>query len=104
MYIYSVTINIENNVEKEWLDWMRNTHIPAVLKTGKFSKALLSQVMIEEEMGGVTYSVQYTTESLDTLRAYQQENEPNLQQETERKFAGKYVAFRTELQVIQEFI
>jgi len=104
MYIYSVTVNIEKNVEKEWLDWMRNTHIPAVLKTGKFSKALMSQVMIEEEMGGVTYSVQYTTDSPETLHAYQREDAQRLQQETERKFAGKYVAFRTELQVIQEFI
>ncbi|MBL4746339.1 MAG: DUF4286 family protein [Flavobacteriaceae bacterium] len=104
MYIYSVTVNIEKNVEKEWLDWMRNTHIPAILKTGKFSKALLSQVMIEEEMGGVTYSLQYTTDSLETLRAYQQEDAPSLQKETEQKFSGKYVAFRTELQVIQEFI
>ncbi|PCI33038.1 MAG: hypothetical protein COB60_08335 [Flavobacteriaceae bacterium] len=103
MYIYSVTVNIEKNVEKEWLDWMRNTHIPAVLNTKKFNKALMSQVMIEEEMGGVTYSVQYTCNSKETLQAYHQENADALRQETERKFAGKYVAFRTELQIIQEF-
>jgi phosphoribosylamine-glycine ligase len=37
------------------------------LATGKFTAARMVRVLIEEEMGGVTYSVQYTTDSKETL-------------------------------------
>lgn len=50
MYIYNVTINVENSIHLQWLDWMKNSHIPAMLATNKFSKALMTKVMVEEEM------------------------------------------------------
>ena len=70
MYIYNVTINIENSIHDTWVHWMKTEHIPAMLDTRKFSKALMTKVMVEEEMGGTTYSVQYTTDSKETLEKY----------------------------------
>ncbi|MBQ0734928.1 DUF4286 family protein [Aquimarina celericrescens] len=101
MYIYNVTINIEESVHDLWLDWMQNKHIPDMLSTGKFSKALMTKVLVEEEMGGITYSVQYTTSDKETLQRYYDEDADRLRKETER-FAGKFVAFRTELEIVSE--
>ena len=61
MYIYNVTVNIEETIHDEWVRWMNEEHIPEMLATGKFTKALMTKVLVEEEMGGVTYSIQYTT-------------------------------------------
>ncbi|MDP3312763.1 DUF4286 family protein [Lutibacter sp.] len=102
MYIYNVTINIDEKYDEEWLNWMKKTHIPAMLATGKFSKAKLVQVMIDEEMGGTTYSVQYTTDSLETLQEYYKDDAARLQEEGLKLFKDKFVAFRTELKVITE--
>ena len=102
MYIYNVTINIDESVHDEWYRWMREKHIPDMLSTEKFSKAKMSQLMIKEEMGGITYSVQYTTDSLETLQEYYNENAATLQEEGLRLFKDKFVAFRTELKVITE--
>lgn len=101
MYIYNVTINIQEEVEQQWLDWMRTEHIPAMLQTGKFSKALLTRVNVEEPMGGVTYSAQYTTLNKATLQAYYKENAAELRSQIKR-FEGKFVVFRTELEIIHE--
>lgn len=101
MYIYNVTINIEESIHEQWLKWMKTEHIPAMLATGKFHKALMSRVVIEEEMGGLTYSVQYTTDSKETLERYYSENADSLRAQS-RPFEGKFVAFRTELEVIGE--
>ena len=101
MYIYNVTINIEETNHTKWLEWMKNEHIPDMLATGKFSKALMSRVLVEEEMGGVTYSVQYTTDSKKTLEQYYKQDAEHLRAKT-NKFAGQFVAFRTELEVISE--
>lgn len=102
MYIYNVTVNIDESVHAEWLNWMKTSHIPAMLATGKFSKALMTRVMVEEDMGGITYSVQYTTDSRSTLEKYYAEDSEKLREQT-NIFKGKFVAFRTELQVVKEF-
>ena len=101
MYIYNVTINIESDSHDAWLNWMKTEHIPAMLDTGKFSKALMTKVQVEEEMGGSTYSVQYTTDSKETLEKYYAEDAETLRAQS-NKFAGKFVAFRTELEVVCE--
>ena len=104
MYIYNVTINIENTVHDKWLDWMKKKHIPEMLATGKFSQAKMTRVVVEEEMGGITYSVQYTTDSKETLERYYKEDAPRLRKESNQLFSGKFVAFRTELDVVFEKI
>ena len=101
MYIYNVTINIDETVHNEWVDWMKNEHIPDMLATGKFSKALMTKVLVQEEMGGITYSIQYTTNSKETLQQYYSEDADRLRTESQR-FAGKFVAFRTELEIVSE--
>ncbi|MEM0517690.1 MULTISPECIES: DUF4286 family protein [Aequorivita] len=101
MYIYNVTINVDQAIHDTWLNWMKTVHIPAMLATGKFKKALLTRVVIEEEMGGTTYSVQYTTDSKETLEKYYSENADKLRAQS-NPFEGKFVAFRTELEVIGE--
>lgn len=101
MIIYNVTINIEESIQQSWLHWMQNEHIPEMLATGKFSKAVMTRVLVEEETGGITYSVQYRTDSMETLQRYYQEDAARLRGQS-KPFEGKFVAFRTELEVISE--
>lgn len=102
MFIYNVTINIDETVHKEWLTWME-AHIPAVLNTGKFISAKLTEVLVDEEMGGKTYSVQYTAANREELDNYYKEDADKLQVESLKKFGDKMLAFRTELKLIKEF-
>ena len=100
MYIYNVTINIEESVHDEWTEWMKEVHIPEMLATGKFTEAKMCRVMVEEEMGGLTYSIQYTTKDRATLGQYYQEDAERLRQDGMERFANKFVAFRTELEMV----
>lgn len=102
MIIYNVTINIEDSVHDEWLTWIK-THIPKVLSTGKFDGATFSKVMVEEEMGGQTYSIQYRSYSREALDKYYEEDADALRQEGLKKFADKMLAFRTELEVVDTY-
>lgn len=101
MYIYNVTTNIQEDVHDEWVQWMKNEHIPDMLNTGKFLKVLMSRVMVEEQMGGITYSVQYTAQSKEMLQKYYDENAADLRSRS-KAFEGKFVAFRTEMEVVKE--
>jgi len=102
MYIYNVTINVEETIHDQWFTWMKDKHIPDMLGTGKFSKAKMCRVVVEEEMGGITYAVQYTTKDKATLEAYYKEDAEQMRADGMQRFAGNFVAFRTELEVICE--
>ena len=103
MIIYNVTVNVDESVHNEWLAWMKTEHIPQVLGTGKFEKATLSQVLVEEEMGGITYAIQYRSYSREALEAYYREDAERLRSEGQKRFADKILAFRTELQIVDEY-
>ncbi len=102
MYIYNITTNIDESVHNEWLKWMKEIHIPDVLATGKFLSAKMCKVLVEEDMGGITYSVQFTTVDKETLEAYYAEDAAKLREDVHKLFPNKFVSFRTELQVISE--
>ncbi|MBM6498994.1 DUF4286 family protein [Flavobacterium macrobrachii] len=102
MILYNVTINIHESVHDQWMQWMQEKHINDVLATGKFSSARMVKVLVEEEMGGTTYSIQYTTDSKETLQKYYDEDAPRLRDEGYRLFGEKMLAFRTELELISE--
>lgn len=101
MYIYNVTVNIDESIHSQWLAWIKE-HIPQVLATGKFEKATLTRVLVEEDMGGVTYSIQYRSYSREALDRYYKEDAEKLRKDASR-FGDKVLAFRTELQIIDEY-
>ncbi len=99
MIIYNITVNIANDVHDEWLHWMKTKHIPDVMATGYFLEHRLCKVLIEEEQG-TTYCFQYTCKNIEELQVYQKLHAPRLQKEVSEKYADKFVAFRTLLEVL----
>jgi hypothetical protein len=103
MHIYNITINIDDSAREAWLRWMQKTHIPDVLATGLFISCRFCRVLVDEE-SGTTWSIQYLVKDLETLKLYQEMYAPGLQKEHQEKFAGKFVAFRTVLELVEEFV
>ena len=103
MIIYNVTINVDKNILDAWMDWMQKKHIPAMLETGKFTRALMTQVLVQEEMEGLTFSVQYACPSRELLDLYYREDAGRMRNEAQERFGNSQLAFRTELHVIGQF-
>ena len=101
MILYNVTINIDYDVHDEWLDWMKNKHIPDVLKTGLFIENKICRILAEED-GGKSYSIQYFLKNMDDYYTYQKEYASSLQLEHTQKYEGKFATFRTILEVVHE--
>ena len=101
MIIYNVTVNIDEAVQKEWLQWMKDVHIPDVMNTGMFLESRMSKIMGHSE-GGVSYSIQYLCESMEKLEQYQNKHATALQKEYTDKYRGKFVAFRTLMEIVHQ--
>jgi len=102
MIIYNVTVNVEKSINDKWLLWIKE-HINKVLATRKFVEAKLSKVLVEDDLGSSTYSIQYKASSREELDDYYKNFAQALRQESIAKFADKAVAFRTELEIIDEY-
>lgn len=101
MIIYNVTVNIDDDVHDEWLQWMKLIHIPEVMATGYFLESKMCKILVEEEQG-TSYSIQYTCANMADLKEYQAKYAPELQKKHSEKYANKFVAFRTLLEVIDK--
>ncbi len=100
MIIYNVTINVDDDSHHQWLKWMREEHIPAVLSTGLFTGYRVCR-LLDVQDDGTTYSVQYFCKSLIEYTEYKEKHAPHLQKEAFDKFKDKFTAFRTLLEVVE---
>ena len=100
MIVYNVTIAIDLSVEEEWVQWMKEVHIPEVMDTGKFNDHRIYRVMGKQDDESTTYSVQYFADSMKELQLYMAIDAPELQQKVLARFPDKFAAFRTVLQSV----
>ena len=102
MIIYNVTCSVDPSVSEDWLQWIKDVHIPDVMECGIFKKAQINKVLSEKERG-ITYAIQYSCETMKDLHHYQVNFAPQLQKKHIKKYGDKVVAFRTLLEVVEKF-
>lgn len=102
MILYSVTISINPNVAEEWLNWMRCVHIPEVMATQCFTESRISKILVDDE-NGISYSVMYVCPNQELMDDYNNKHAPRLQKDHAQRYEGRFAAFRTLLNIIEEF-
>ncbi|MCG9879335.1 MAG: DUF4286 family protein [Bacteroidia bacterium] len=102
MIIYNVTIQVEESIEKAWLQWMKEKHLADVLGTGMFTDyKMLKLLSLQEDETGITYAIQYRSKNMENYERYQEEFAPALQAEGRELFGDKFIAFRTLLEEVE---
>ena len=101
MIIYNVSVTLNQNIHSKWIEWIRNDHIPEVLSTRLFTKAVLSRIISNKEL---TYSIAYYAENSTKLESYKKNYSNQLIQKSFEKFGDSALSFRTELEFIDEFV
>lgn len=102
MFIHNVTINVDESINEKWLTWMHDVNIPAIMDTGKFVNIKLCHVLVQEDMGGITYAIQYTAGTKEDIKSYLAEEAYKFREAEMKLFNGKFGVFTTELKVISE--
>ncbi|MFY0651498.1 MAG: DUF4286 family protein [Cyclobacteriaceae bacterium] len=99
MILYNITVNIENDVEEDWLGWMKNTHLPAIMSTNLFLNNKMYRIM-NEEAQGTSYSIQLFAQSMAKVEQFESEFAMKLQMDAITRYGSKLVEFRTKLQSV----
>ncbi len=101
MYIYNITFNVDKEIEKDWLKYIKENFIPAMLKSGLLHTALTSKIMVDETQGN-SYSIQFSANNKEDLERFIQEELYPLLNQLHLKFSPKMVYFATKLDVIDK--
>lgn len=100
MILYNTTYSIALEAGPDWLRWMKNFQLPAVMATGLPTGHKIRRLLTELDNGGVTYSVQLDFSTMADYEAYQQYHAVALQQRVQHRFGGQYVSFDTVLEEV----
>jgi len=98
--LYNVTVVIDDSVQKDWMKWMIDVHIPDVMATGAFETYQMHKVLTEGSEGGTSFAIQYLSPSREEYERYQMQHAPRLQEDHQKRYNGKFGAFRTLMEVI----
>ena len=102
MIIYNVTVSVEESIKTDWLNWMKTEHIPEVMAAAVFTKAQINRVIFQGDSNN-TFAIAYTCLSMKDLHKYQVNFAAELQEKHLARYGDKAVAFRTIMEVIEEF-
>lgn len=101
MIIYNVTVNIDEAAAPEWLKYMKEKHIPDVMETNCFQKYVVCKLLTRQsDEDGETYAIQYYCENMEKYNLYNDKFSSKLQQEHSDLYGGKFVAFRSLMEVV----
>jgi hypothetical protein len=94
---------VEHSIEKEWIEWVKNTFIPEFYRTGNFSKAVFAKVISHTDETGNTYSLQCYAKDKNELDNFHKNYSEKLAQLISGKFGARVLSFKTELELIETF-
>ena len=101
MFIYNITVLIEESIEQEWLNYVQAEVIPAVMETGFFQSFQLLQVT-DSPNEGLTYCVQFRTNEISSLQSYQSLYAPQIESAQQLAFPNQLVTFSSTMKLINE--
>lgn len=95
MLIFNTTLKVEHDIHDEWLEWMKQVHIPAFMKTGKFIDQRMCRLLGVDESDGLTYSLQLSVPDMRSFHKFQEEDAYHLQKVRYERYASKILTFST---------
>ena len=98
MYIYNVTIKVSDSIKSDWLIWLKEEHIPDVMRTSCFESSNVLRLREVDDTEGPTYIVQYTCKNKENYDRYINHFATDMRNRSYEKWGNGFIAFRTLLE------
>lgn len=100
MIIQNTTYSVRTELQDQWIEWMRNHYFPFLESTGMIIDKVFSRVMIGEECGSFSYSLQLHMENAEVYQEFEQKYLPQCEAKLIKEFGQDVLAFTTLLKVL----
>lgn len=100
MLIYNVTTKVAAAVASQWLQWMQQHHIPAVMGTGCFTTYKIVRLLDVDDSEGPTYAVQYHAADRAGYDRYIEEFADAMRADVYAMWGNNFISFRSLMEVV----
>jgi len=98
--VYSVTVKPNQEIQNEFIAWLKEEHIQDVINTGCFDSARFYKLLDENETDGSSFNIQYSTSDMTRYFDYINNFAQEMRQKGFDKFGDQFVAFRSVLRSV----
>lgn len=101
MYLLNITFLVANQTLAPWNTWVRTSFIASVVANGDFHSPQLARVHApENEQDGLSFALQFRTDSKSTIDNWLETEGARLQQTCMSNFGGSVLFFATTLELL----
>ncbi|MCS6823656.1 MAG: DUF4286 family protein [Cytophagaceae bacterium] len=100
MYLFYVTINIDEDIEEQWLHWMYERC--TLLVSGISASYKVLKPVNAEQFGGNTYSFQFILDEKISAQHFEEQYNELIGKLMYKNFKDKFAEFRTLLEIIKD--
>lgn len=101
MFIYNTTIKIDNDIEDEWLTWVKEVYIPQAVHTHSFYDHRFFKLLDQDEREGKTFIIQFYSSDKQSCDDYRGNQAIIFEKMMANKWGDKYIAFQSLLESVQ---
>ena len=100
MIIYNTTFNVPENLQTEFLDFMRNEYIPQVIQSDILKEPRLSRIFGREDDDGYSFALEFKADNIQDLEEWNKKEGKKLYFKVLTKFRQNILGFATLMQPI----
>ena len=100
MNIFNITYLVSDKVHEEWLEWIREEHIPFMLSSDYFTQPQVARVITSAKEEGTSFSVQFHVQDMHTLKLWNKEYSLLFKENCSQKFGEDVLFFTTVLELL----
>jgi hypothetical protein len=101
MFIYNITIKVNNSIAQEWMKWQMEEHVPEIMATGLFTEFKIFRLLDQDDYEGPTFVFQYYADERKKYDRYIREYAPRLIEKAFQKWGNGFITFRSLLERVQ---
>src|SRR5690242_61150 len=98
MLVYTITVNVEKSVSEDWLLWMKENFLGAIISTGFFERYNIFKVLHDSD--GDTFTFQFYCKDILMFEQFRDEYKAVILQALMDSYPGKVVYFNTMLEEV----
>jgi len=95
-----MSIQIDPLIEKEWVQWQKQEHIPEVMASAQFVDYKFYRLLEQDETESIFYVMQFFAATEGHYKKFIQEYAGDLRQKAFDRWGDKFIAFRTVMEVV----
>jgi hypothetical protein len=100
MIVYNITSKVSIGIEKAWLQWQREEHIPEIMQTGLFTEFKIFHLLEQDDLDGSTYTIQYSANSMEDYLNYINLFANTMRQKAFAAWGNQFISFRSLMEVM----